>query len=149
MRDLLLTIGHHILVFALVAVLAAEIAAIRPNMRPDQIDHLAKLDRAYGIVAMLVIVFGVSRVIWGAKGSGFFVENPWFWAKMATFVVISLISIAPTLRIRAWNLAARANPAASPGEAEIVRTRNYMLAEAALLPLILIFAAAMVRYGAF
>jgi len=149
MLDLLLTIGHHILVFALVAMLAAEIAAIRPNMRADQIDHLSRLDRGYGIVAGLVIIVGVSRVLWGAKGAEFFLENPYFWAKMATFVAIGLVSIGPTLAIRRWLVAIRSNPAFSPTESEIVPVRRFMLVEAALLPLVLIFAAAMVRYGAF
>ncbi|HZP21756.1 MAG TPA: DUF2214 family protein [Bauldia sp.] len=148
MTDLIVTILHHLLVFSLVAMLSAEIAAIRPNMRPDQIDHLARLDTGYGIVAGLVILAGISRLIWGAKGADFFLGNPWFWGKMIVFVLIALISIQPTMAIRRWNAAARANPSFVPANADIVRARNFMLAEAALLPLILIFAAAMVRYGA-
>ena len=149
MLDLLLTIGHHILVFALVAMLAAEIAAIRPNMRADQIDHLSRLDRGYGIVAGLVVIIGIARVLWGAKGADFFLANPWFWGKMAAFLLIGIISISPTLSIRRWLTATRANPAFSPSEAEIAPVRRMMLYEAALLPVILICAAAMVRYGAF
>ena len=149
MLDLLLTIAHHILVFTLIAMLAAEIAAIRPNMRADQIDHLAKLDRAYGIVAMLVILAGGSRVIWGAKGPDAFLQNPWFWAKMATFLLIALVSVRPTMSIRRWNIAVRSNQTVSPGEAEITPVRNFMLLQAALVPLLLIFAAMMVRFGSF
>jgi len=148
MVDLLLTIGHHILVFSLVAVLAAEIAAIRPNMRADQIDHLARLDRFYGIIAGLVIIVGLGRVFFGAKGPDFFLSNPIFWAKILTFAAIGIISIAPTLRILKWRRAVIGDPSYSPGERDIVPVRNTMLAEAALLPLILIFAAMMVRgYG--
>jgi putative membrane protein len=149
MQDLLLTIAHHIFVFALVAILSAEIAAIRPNMRPDQIDHLSKLDLGYGIVAILVIVAGVSRVHWGAKGPDFFMENPYFWAKMVTFILIGLLSIPPTLKIRSWRKANAGGGSFSPSEAEIAPVRRWMLYQAALLPLVLIFAAMMVRYGAF
>lgn len=146
--DLILTILHHILVFTLVGALAAEIAAVRPNMNAEQISHLGILDTALGIVAGLIVVIGFGRVFYGAKGPDYFLSNWVFWAKITCFILVGIISIAPTIRIIGWRRRVRSDPGfrAPPAEAEAVR--RFMLIEAALIPLILIFAAMMVRgYG--
>jgi putative membrane protein len=146
--DLLLTIAHHILVFSLVAIVVAEIAAIRPNMTAEQIVHLGRLDAALGAVAGLVVVVGFSRVFWGAKGPDFFLRNPIFWAKIAAFALVAIISIYPTLRILGWRRTLKANPTFSPPAAEVFRLQRFFIAEVILVPFILVFAATMVRgYG--
>lgn len=146
--DLLLTIGHHFLVFALVGILAAEVAAIRPNMNAGQVEHLGILDMAYGIVAALVIVIGFGRVFWGARGPDFFISNWAFWAKIGCFMAIALLSVVPTVRILGWRRAGRANAAYTVPPAEAEHVRRFMILEALLLLPILVFAAMMVRgYG--
>lgn len=146
--DLLLTIGHHFLVFALVGILAAEVAAIRPNMNAGQVEHLGILDMAYGIVAGLIIVIGFGRVFYGAKGPDFFVSNWVFWAKIGCFMAIALLSVVPTVRILGWRRASRANPAYTVPPAEAEHVRRFMILEALLLLPLLVFAAMMVRgYG--
>ena len=146
--DLLLTIGHHFLVFALVGILAAEVAAIRPNMNAGQIEHLGILDIAYGLVAGLVIVVGVGRVFYGAKGPDFFLANHVFWAKLGCFVLIGILSAFPTVRIIGWRRACKADPAYTVPPAEAESARRFMIVEALLILPILVFAAMMVRgYG--
>ncbi len=146
--DLLLTIGHHILVFSLVGVLAAEVAAVRPNMNAGQIAHLDILDTAYGAIAALVIVVGFGRVFYGAKGPDFFLANWVFWAKVGCFMLIALLSVVPTVRVLGWRRRIKADPAFTVPPAEAESVRRFMIGEALLLPLILIFAAMMVRgYG--
>jgi putative membrane protein len=143
--DLLLTIGHHFLVFALVGILAAEVAAIRPNMNAGQIEHLGFLDMAYGIVAILVIVIGFGRVFYGAKGSDFFISNGLFWAKIGCFMAIALLSAVPTVRILGWRRASKANAGYTVPPPEAEHVRRFMIVEAILILPILVFAAMMVR----
>jgi putative membrane protein len=143
--DLLLTIGHHFLVFALVGILAAEVAAVRPNMNAEQIGHLGILDMAYGIVAGLVIVVGFGRVFYGAKGPEFFVSNGLFWAKIGCFMAIALVSAVPTVRILGWRRASRADAAFTVPPAEAEHVRRLMVIEALLILPLLVFAAMMVR----
>ena len=146
--DLILSILHHILVFTLVGALAAEIAAVRPNMNAEQIRHLGILDTAYGALAGLIVVVGFGRVFYGAKPPDLFLSNPFFWAKVGCFILVGIISVLPTVRILGWRRSLRADPGftAPPAEAEAVR--RFMVIEALLIPLILVFAAMMVRgYG--
>ncbi|TJV70286.1 MAG: DUF2214 family protein, partial [Mesorhizobium sp.] len=63
-----------------------------------------------GIIAMLIIVVGIGRVIYGLKGWEFYVYNWVFWAKMAAFVTVGLLSIIPTVRFASWSRQASANP---------------------------------------
>ncbi|MBV9221069.1 MAG: DUF2214 family protein [Methylobacteriaceae bacterium] len=148
MQDLSVTIAHHFFVFALVAALAAELALSGSAMNAAQIRRLGQIDAAYGIIAGLVVVAGVSRLLWGAKGSDYFVQNPVFWAKMATFVAVGLLSVPPTIRILRWRRLSREDPSFVPDAQELRLVRRFMHAQAMLIPLILIFAAAMVRgYG--
>jgi putative membrane protein len=146
--DLILTILHHLLVFSLVGALAAEIAAVRPNMNAEQIRHLGILDTAYGAIAGLIVVVGFARVFFGAKGPDYFIANPIFWAKVGCFVLIGIVSVPPTVRILGWRRSARTDPRFAAPAAEVAAVRRFMLGEAALLPFILVFAAMMVRgYG--
>ena len=115
MLDLVLTIVHHLLVFGLAVMLAMELAWLRAD--PVPIARLSRIDAGYGGVAALIVVIGVARVIWGAKGWVAYQDNPFFWAKIATFVVIGLLSIAPTLQFVRWSRALRADarPPSSAG----------------------------------
>src|SRR5215467_11408660 len=114
MVDLILAIAHHILVFGLTIMLAMELAQVRPGLTISSVKRLAGLDIGYGASAALVVIVGIHRVIFGAKGYVFYVENVLFWAKMATFAAIGVISIIPTLRFRAWKKALARDSAALP-----------------------------------
>jgi putative membrane protein len=147
--DLILTILHHILVFGLAAILATEIAVVRPGIAGPQITRIGSIDSLFGIFAGLVIVVGFARVFFGAKGSEFFLTNGWFWAKMVAFVIVGILSIQPTIRFVGWRARLKADPAFIPAEAEIQNVRRFMRLEAIVFVLIPIFAAIMVRTYAF
>ena len=143
--DLILASSHHLVVFLLVAIFAAEFALLRPGLAGNRIGQLARIDAAYGGVAMLVIVVGVLRVIFGASGWEYYVSNYAFWAKMAAFLVMGLLTVPPTLAIRRWLKAGQ--DYVVPAE-EISANRRFIYLQAGVLVLIPIFAAAMARgYG--
>ena len=143
--DLVLACLHHVLVFGLAGLLAAELAALRPGLDVGGLKRLGKLDAHYGAVAVLIIIVGVLRVLYGIKGPQAYLPNPMFWAKMAAFGVLGLLSVGPTLQIQAWRRAARTDTAFTLQTDQVRRVRRYMIAEAAVFPLIPIFAAAMAR----
>src|SRR5690606_10484714 len=103
--DLFLAIAHHLVVFLLVGIFAAEFALLRPGLAGPRIRQLARLDALYGGVATLVIFVGVARVIFGAMGWQYYVGNHAFWGKMAAFLIVGLLTIPPTLAIRKWSKA--------------------------------------------
>ena len=64
----------------------------------------------YGLLAGLIVVVGFSRAIFAAKGWTYYEHNALFWAKLATFALIGLLSVPPTLAYLRWR---RASDAAS------------------------------------
>ena len=148
MTDLALTIAHHLLVFSLAAVLAAELASVRPGLAGAGLKRLGVLDMHYGFIAALILVVGFGRVYWGAKGPEAFLGNWAFWSKIAAFAVVGLLSAPPTVRILQWRGRAKSEPDFALSAADVAWVRRFLVAEVAVFALIPIFAAAMARgYG--
>jgi putative membrane protein len=149
LTDLILAILHHLAIVALIVLITIEFALLKPGISPRDLRRLVVVDAAYGVVAGLVIVIGICRVIWGAKGADYYISNPWFWAKMASFAAIGLLSIPPTLALLKWRKVLKADAGFLPPDAALAHLRHFIHAEVALLALVVILAAAMARYGAF
>lgn len=148
LTDLLLAIGHHLLFLALFAILVMELMLVRPDMPAATIRRLGRLDAAYGIVALAILAVGFGRVFFGAKPWEFYVYNWVFWAKIAAFAGVGILSAAPTIRIAHWRAALANDPGFRPGAADVAATRQLMHAEATVFALIPIFATLMARgYG--
>lgn len=144
--DTILAILHHILVFALMAMLAAEFVLVRPGLGGDALRRVAGLDRGYGTVAGLVIVVGIARVIWGAKGWDYYMTNPWFWTKMALFAIVGALSILPTARFVGWTRSARADAGYTVPDADLATVRRLIHLQMGLFILIPVAAALMARH---
>lgn len=149
LTDLILAILHHLAIVSLIVLLAFEFALLRPGLSAKDLARVTRVDAAYGATAGLVIVFGVCRVIWGFKGADYYLSNAWFWAKMASFLAIGLLSIPPTIALLRWRKTTRQDAGFVPPNAEVARLRTFIHAEVALLGLVVAFAAAMARDGAF
>jgi putative membrane protein len=145
MTDLILAILHHLLVFTLVVLLAMELTLVRKGLAPATITRVTAIDGTYGVVAGLVLIIGFLRVFFGLKGAEFYFSNGFFWAKIAAFAAVGLLSIPPTLRFLTWRRALRADPAFSPSDEEVSSVRRLLHIETVPLALIPIFAAAMAR----
>ena len=145
MLDLALAIGHHLLIFALFGVLFAELIAVRKGMDSSTVARIASVDLWYGVLAGLIVVVGFSRAVFAAKGWAYYSHNGFFWAKIATFAVIGLLSVPPTVRFIQWRRAG-----VSPTDAQVAGVRGFLHAEVVLFALLPAFAAAMARgYGEF
>lgn len=146
--DLILAVAHHFAVFSIFGLLLAEIALLEPGIKAGRIRRLGAIDRLYGMAAIAVIVAGIARVIWGAAGWEYYVANWAFWAKMAAFVLVGLLSVPPTITVLRWRGELASNPAFSPDDGQVARIRRFFILELAAFALIPAFAAAMARgYG--
>ena len=146
--DLLLAIAHHLLIFALLGVLVMEMMIVRPQMLPAAVLRVGRLDLIYGVLAGLVLIVGFGRVFFGIKGSAFYLGNPVFWAKIAAFAALGLLSIPPTMRIIAWRRQAEGHPGFVPAAGEVQNVKRFMHLEGFVFILIPVFAAMMARgYG--
>lgn len=149
MTDLILAIAHHLVVFTLVAIFAAEFALLRPGLEGRRLSQLGAVDAAYGATAGIVVVVGIIRVIFGAAGWEYYVGNWVFWAKMLAFLGVGLASIPPTIAIARWRKTVKADAGFVPVASEIHGARRFLFLQAGLLVFIPSFAAAMARgYGA-
>lgn len=145
MIDLLLSVFHFLLAFALVAILAAQSALMRAGITVSSLRLAANLDRAYGASAVLLLGVGFSRVYWGAKGSSFYLSNPLFWVKIGLFTTVAVLSIPPTLQLIRWAKQIHVHTEFLPPEAQIRRIQWWLRAEMIVLLFIPFFAAAMAR----
>src|SRR5580692_7688990 len=145
MLDLILAIGHHLLIFAIFGIICAEFWAVRSGLSAASIARIGSLDLWYGVLAAAVIVVGFCRAIFAAKGWAYYSHNAFFWAKLGCFAVIGLLSVPPTLAFMRWRRSALA-----PTDSDVRSARRYLHWELALFVLLPIFAAAMARgYGEF
>jgi putative membrane protein len=145
MRDLLLAIVHHLLIFGLFGVLLAEFIVLRPGISAATASRVASLDLWYGLLAAGILIVGFSRAIFAAKGWGYYSHNAFFWAKIAAFAAIGLLSLPPTFAFLRWR-----RRKIAPDAAALKAVRVYLHVELALFALLLIFAALMARgYGEF
>ena len=142
--DLSLAILHHLLVFAVFAILAVQIVLVRPGLDAGAIARLARFDAIYGAVALAVLVVGFSRAIWGLRGWEYYAGYWVFWVKIGVFALVGVLSVVPTLRFRRWASAAR-EPSYSVPAKEVSEIRRWLHAEAAFLFLIPVLAAMLAR----
>jgi putative membrane protein len=143
--DLTLAALHHLLAFGIAATVTAELVLVRPGLAAASLRLLGRYDAAYGLLALALLVVGILRVNFGAKGADFYLHNHVFWTKMALFGVMGLLSIRPTLRILGWQKALRADAGFTPPATEIASVRRLLMAEIHVFALIPIAAAAMAR----
>jgi putative membrane protein len=146
--DFLLSALHFLLAFALAAILAAQGALLRPGLSARSLRAAANLDRLYGATAGLLLVAGFCRVFYGAKGSQFYLDNPVFWAKVACFAAVAVLSIPPTVYLIRWSRQVRRQSGFLPADGELLATRRWLLAQAVVFIFIPVLGAAMARgYG--
>jgi putative membrane protein len=138
--DLSLAIAHHLLIFALFAVLVTEFVVVRAGVSRRVIARIAAVDLWYGVLAGLILVVGLSRAIFAAKGWLYYSHNLFFWLKLGTFAAVGLLSVPPTIAFIRWRRAQ-----GDPAPAALAQVRRLLWAEVGLFALLPVFAAAMAR----
>ena len=136
---------HHLFAFTLTASLVYEFITYRNNMTADEARRMQRMDIVYGISAGLLLIVGLLRVFFFEKGLSFYLQSPFFWVKMATFIIVGLLSIGPTIRFVRWNQLLKENQPPVVSEAEFNRTRLILRLEMVGLVIILLSAAFMAR----
>jgi putative membrane protein len=98
----LLAFLHHIAAFALVAALAIELVLIRGELTMQRARQLQLADLALGAAAGTLLLVGLLRVFYFEKGSSYYFHSVPFIAKLTLFVIVSLLSIYPTVEFLSW-----------------------------------------------
>jgi putative membrane protein len=144
MHDAGLAWLHFLFAFVLVGAIVAELFILRLPIDARAARLLLRVDLFYGLSAVLIIIVGVSRVIWGAKGWDYYQDQPFFWAKIGAFALIGLISIAPTRTFMRWVKQGGGDGGVVP-PADVSRARRLVMIETMLVGLLLLFASLMAR----
>ena len=131
---------HIVAILTLVVFLSSEAALCRPEwMNAAVVRRLSRLDLIYGIAAGVLLLSGVARVVWGAKGMGWYVSQPLFHLKVTLFVLAALMSIKPSLDFRRW-LKNLNTDGSLPPEDAVRRTRRWIMWQSHLIPVIAVIA---------
>jgi putative membrane protein len=144
-HDTALSLLHFTFAFVLAGALSAEAFVMRLPVDGGVARLLLRIDLFYGASAVGVILAGLSRALFGAKGWEYYAAQPFFWAKIATLALIGLLSIVPTLAFFRWVKAVRADATSVIAESEVKRVRSLVMIELHGLVLVLAFAALMAR----
>jgi putative membrane protein len=143
--DLILAVIHHLLVFTIFAIFAAQMSLVRPGLGTSVAARLARLDAAYGALSVAIIAAGFARAIWGLKGWDYYALYWVFWAKVSAFALVGLLSIRPTQAYRRWQRTAASDSAYEVAADEIAAVRPWLHRQGVVMLVIPILAAMMAR----
>jgi putative membrane protein len=136
---------HHAAAFVIVGVLTAELVLLGGDLTPTSARSILRMDVAYGIAAVVLLIVGFGRVLYTEKGPTYYLHSIPFLVKISLFLIVGLLSIYPTFQFLGWRGALRAGRA--PALAAPVRRRLRMVVhiELTLLFVIMLCAALMAR----
>lgn len=141
--DAFLSIAHWWCVLAMALMLGTELALCRGSLDRPAVERLTLADGLYGLSSGLLLLVGAARVVFGAKGSMFYIANPVFWLKITLFLVIAGLSVRPTFTFVRWRKTLREGGII--GADQTAAVRRWVHAEAVVLFFIPITAALMAR----
>jgi len=125
--DAILAYLHFGAIFTLIWFLAKEWTLLRAGAASVDVERLASADAGFGMSAGVVLVTGALRAVYGVKGWAFYAHNPAFHVKIGLFVLVGLISIAPTLMFLRWRKARRQDASFRVSEPEWKRARLWLM----------------------
>ena len=137
--DAILAYLHYIAIFVLFAFLTVQLMFIKEPLDAPLVRRMGRIDIAYFVSAMIVLVTGFLRATLGAKGPDFYFNSWPIYAKLVLFLAIGVISVKPTLMFIQWRRAFDKDPAWHVPPDEQARVRRLILVEvhlAALIPLV-------------
>ena len=93
---------HHLCAFTLVAAVAIEFTLVRQELTLVSARRLQVTDLVLGIAAGLLLIIGLCRVFFFEKGASYYWHSHAFLLKFGLFIVVSLLSIIPTMEFLSW-----------------------------------------------
>lgn len=84
------------------AALTVESFNLKSDMTLAEAKKVAFADAAYGVAATMILITGVLRVLYFGKGTEYYLNNPFFYAKIGVFIIVSLFSLYPTFTFLSW-----------------------------------------------
>jgi putative membrane protein len=133
---------HYISLMLIIAAILGEHLLLKPDLSLSNAKTIQSLDTIYGASAGLLVLTGVVRM-YLEKGVGYYLHSGAFYALLAVFAVVGLISIYPTVVFLRWRGDTRAGRAPQPPPGQLKNLQTILRAEMALLFLAPLFATGM------
>ena len=127
MLEAALAYAHLIAVLSWVVFIASSTALARAEwLNAAALARLARVDRIAAIGAIAVLVTGVARVVWGAKGAAWMLEQPLLWGKVVLWLVMVAAGVSASRRIQSWQRTS-AGGGGLPASAEVTAVRRRLI----------------------
>ena len=94
--DIIVKYIHFLGIFGVFGSIFYEFKSVKPSLKREQIQQLAKIDGLYGICSIIVLLTGFTLWFWVGKPPEFYGSNWIFYSKIGLFSVIGIASIYPT-----------------------------------------------------
>ena len=121
----LIAFAHFIAFFGIASALTLQIALVRPSPDIDTAKRIQRADRAYGMMAGLMLLFGFLRVFYFEKGPDYYFSNTFFMIKLGVFLVVGLMSIYPTVTYLRWSKEIKQGVAPTFNETDSAKLRSF------------------------
>lgn len=145
MLSALVAAAHFIAAFGVVAAVFYEWLTFNRTPTLSEARRIQLCDAIYGLSSIVLIAAGLLRVYYFEKGSEFYLNSPFFIAKIVLFGVVGLLSIYPTKKFIKWRVATRAGQAPEINEVTFARIALLLRLEVTLLFVIVVFASLMAK----
>ncbi|HEY6642520.1 DUF2214 family protein [Povalibacter sp.] len=145
MLSAILAFLHHAAAFVLFGALMAELVLTKSELSLTSARSLLRMDAAYGISAMLLLVVGFARVFHTEKGAAYYFGSAPFLIKLSLFAIAGLLSIKPTREFLSWRKILREQRAPAFDEAKRSAIRRHIHIQLTLMLGIMLCAALMAR----
>jgi putative membrane protein len=92
---------------------------------PDriQVRLLATVDVGYALALVANLATGLARALYYGQAADYYLSNRLFWLKIAIFVLICAVAVAPAVQYLRWHRQARTAPAFAPLTREVESVR--------------------------
>ena len=138
---------HHLAAFVLVAALAVELMLVRQELTLATARKLPVIDAVLGASAGILLIVGLLRVFFFEKGPEYYWSSHAFLTKFGAFIIVALLSIAPTMEFLSWRKALKAGQLPLVSGKKLATIRMLIHAELVGIAIILMAAAIMARGG--
>ncbi|MBX2857198.1 MAG: DUF2214 family protein [Cellvibrionaceae bacterium] len=97
MSEILIRYFHFIGIITLSCTLVAQNILIKPQLDGPTLKKIGRFDAIYGIAAVVTLVAGMLLWLSVGKPKEFYTSNPLFHIKVTLFIIVALLSAAPTI----------------------------------------------------
>lgn len=93
---------HYLSIGVIFAALITEFLTLKQELNLKDAWRILWADSAYGAAAVVILVTGILRVLYFAKDTAYYMNNPIFWAKVGFYLLVGLVSLYPTISFLTW-----------------------------------------------